>query len=47
MHIKHCLWRKGLLKSRDKTDPFPTGSDINQITRSDITPKEDTGEEPN
>jgi hypothetical protein len=36
-----------LPKSKDKTDPFQTGSDTKPITKSDTTPKEDTGEEPN
>ncbi len=40
-------WRKDSPRSRDKTDLSPTGSDIKLTTRSDTTPREDTGEEPN
>ena len=45
--IKPCWWRSVLPRSRDKTDPCPTGSDTKPITTSGTTPREDTGEEPN
>jgi len=36
-----------LLKSKDKTDLFPTGSGTRPKTQFDTTPLEDTGEEQN
>jgi hypothetical protein len=36
-----------LLKSKDKIDLYPTGSDIKPIPTSGTTPKEDIGEELN
>ena len=43
-----AFWsRRDLPRSRDKTDPSPTGSDTKPRTPSDIMLSEDTGEEQN
>jgi len=39
--------RRGLPRSKDRTDLFPTGSDIRLKILSDTMPSEDTGEEQN
>jgi len=44
---KPFLSRRGLLRSKDRTDLSPTGSDIKLRTQSDTMLSEGTGEEQN
>ena len=46
-HIKAYSWKNVSPKSKDKTDPFPTGSATKLTTPSDTTLSVDIGEEQN